>query len=554
MSNPSKYFKIEELTPPGYHNWNYITQSLVDLLDKLCELYGKRITCNLGNYHQRGYREPTSTVGLKNGAHRYGRAADLQFSGISAAQARVLIADWKAQGLLPMLQWVEPDVTWVHVQVSSKDSVPDSNPDQAQIQNNQNSPANIDNIIKPQINNSANKGVAISNEIILSNYVNNSTSIEFFRNIFTKSKIDEITSNKLIEVLGLVSNKVDKAIANSTISLSNEQCENLLYAMVGENRKRLEANFGIKLDQHPREVNTALVSFIFDINLNEEEAIGKISNTISNYLLTKNYNKLADFIEKQGDGRIDSVKFKRVQEAKLIRFRTSDLPNYSNTKDSKINPDEFFSNKKAQLDSEVKSTRNAISKVESSPFAQDEIYQEITKDVSSSFADLLEKQQIITDNFFNEEDSEYLIRINIKNIFNNATRNYNKTYAQVEKDIQATNSPNNHRLSYAYSLFPYANSMYYDVKNNAINRAKYRIKKYEHIVDESISELISLGVSDLLNPIGSLAIRFAINIEKITIAFTRYLKYSKLLENEKLNLPNLIRDLGHYDKKIANIL
>lgn len=577
MSRPSKYFGIEELTPPGYNNWSHLDQNLVDLVDKLRELNGHVVRCNFDGLNHRGYREPSSTVGAPNSAHRYGEAADLFFydangerinkSGdVGSADAmRAKINQWNAQGLLPQLSWMEPGVTWIHVQVSGSTSQTDVNPDLT-VNSTQTNSGNMDLYIKPTAqvaSANATYGVAVGNEITLSNYNSDSASVAFFKNLFTKAGLDQNEISALIPAIGISQGKINEYIASNTLQLTNEKCNNLLYSFVDANAGRLKSDFGLVLSQHPKEINTALVSFIFDMSFDTEKSIKTLSNQITSYLITKKYNEIADLIEAQGDGKIDSIKNKRINEARLIRLRKSDVPNYT-VDDSKIDPDAFFNGKSDGLNAAVSDARGNINNLQnkkqsessanSAPGARDETYQEITKEISDSFADLLEKQQIITDNHHNELDSEYLIRINLKNLYTNMTRNHNQTYMQVEKSLeQASSNDAHYRLSYAYSIFPMGARLFYNIKNNAVNRATYRIKKLTLQKEQIESELIELGVVNLLTPLIGLPLVALINVDKIAKLVVEYLEVTAKLANEKGNLGNLIKDLNHYNKKIVNI-
>lgn len=589
MSRPSKYFNIEELTPPGFHSWNYLDQRLVDLVDKLRELNGAPVRCNFDGHNHRGYREPASTVGLPNSAHRRGMAADLFFydtngqrinkpGDVASADAmRARINQWKAQGLLPQLSWMEPGVTWIHVQVSGSKTQKDSDPDLS-IQTAQTSPGNMDLYIKPVPTLESDQsskvstlkpagrstyGLAIGNEIMLSSYGSDKGSVEFFKKLFTKAGLDNNEIAKLEPAIGISEGATDGYVATTDLELTNEKCTKLLYEFIDANSARLKSNFGLILSEHPIEINTALVSYIFDVSFANENVIKDIANKISEYLVNKKYDDLANLIELQGEGKIASIKNKRINEARLIRLRKSDTPNYSKNSRSEIAPDSFFNGKQEKLDGDVEFAKNNIRNVRntrsietnanSSPGPRDETYQEITKDVSDSFSDLMSKQQLITDSHHNELDSEYLIRVDIKNRFANLTRNLNKTYAQVESDLEKVSSTDNNRIAYAYSLFPFGNGLFYDVKMNAVNRAQYRIKKLKNQIEKVESEMLELGVTDLLSISTGIVGVSAIALARIMTLKNEHGNINSKLINEIANFNNLMKDLNHYNKKNVNI-
>lgn len=403
---------------------------------------------------------------------------------------------------------------------------------------------NMDEYIVPQKpqNQSPNyiKGLAIGNEIILSNYSASEKSKEFFREIFTRSGLDNIEINSLLSGLGVSDSNISKYLSSNNITLTNEKCEKLLYNLLGEHRIRASNNMSLSFKDHPREVNTAIISLIYDIGLGEPEIIREVSNKISAYLVTKEYNKIAEVIEKLGEGQIESVKFKRINEARLIRLRKSDIPSYGEENGTNVD-DTYLNGKDDELDSAVYSSRgnlNNIRKPKNSTVnsTRDEIYQEITKDVSNSFADLLEKQQIITDKYMSGLDSEYSIRLKTINLFTNLTRNQNITYFQVEKNLEENQNTNINqlRLNTAYSMFPYGEGLYSDIRVNAINRAKYRIRSLESLLLLEHAKLIENGIVDFSSVEGP------------------HIEISAKLINEAKNLGNLKRDLSYYNRSTSS--
>lgn len=419
---------------------------------------------------------------------------------------------------------------------------------------------NIDNYVveqNPQ-NQSPNniKGVAISNEIILSNYSNSADSKTFFGKLFKNSGLDDFEINALLNGLGVSDASITKYLADNKIELTNEKCEKILLNILAENTKRVENNLSLVLRDHPREVNTAIVSFIMDIDLTLEKNIGEISNTISTHLKSKNYDEIANVIEKYGEGKIETVKFKRVNEARLIRLRRSNTPNYlEEDGDGNDVSGDYLNNKGDDLSADVVSARNKIKNIreqrklirsnstESS--SSDEMYQEITKDVSDSFSDLMEKQQLITDRYMLEEESDYESRLRIVNLYSNSTRNYNKTYVQIEKELEddPRNNTRKFKLNYAYSLFPYGSGLFYEIRENAVNRAKYRIKKLQYQVNEVMVKLIDSGVVEFINPLVPVTNNQSPLINQLN---NEYVRLTILIYNESRNLGNLMAEVTRY--------
>lgn len=125
------YFDWQELVPPEIFKAPPATgfailfdPRLLITLIRLRERYGKPITCN--NWHREGgsFRNrvlrPFGTIpkgGSSFSQHFFGRAADLDVSGMTAAEVR---ADMQKNPKDPAFEYitcVEDNVTWVHFDV-----------------------------------------------------------------------------------------------------------------------------------------------------------------------------------------------------------------------------------------------------------------------------------------------------------------------------------------------------------------------------------------------------------------------------------------------------
>lgn len=111
----TKYFRAEELLPPGYTDTSVLDSKLLLLIDQVRELLGVPCTINAAGRRYCGWRPQDCTVGAKHSQHKLGKAADLHPVGMSANDARLLIHKAVSAGLLPLLGSVELDVSWLHV-------------------------------------------------------------------------------------------------------------------------------------------------------------------------------------------------------------------------------------------------------------------------------------------------------------------------------------------------------------------------------------------------------------------------------------------------------
>lgn len=113
----TKYFKAEELLPPGFTDTSVLDPKLLILIDQVRELLGVPCTINANGRKWCGYRPADCKVGAPKSMHKLGKAADLHPIGMSADDARVLIRKAIGAGILPLLGAVEEGVSWLHIDV-----------------------------------------------------------------------------------------------------------------------------------------------------------------------------------------------------------------------------------------------------------------------------------------------------------------------------------------------------------------------------------------------------------------------------------------------------
>ena len=105
----------------GEKAWRLLDPRLIESIDTLRRLLGKSITVNSwmwagpGGNTQRGFREPSSSVGAQYSQHRFGRAVDLDVKGMTAQEVRDFIVEHEDE--LPYITWMEAGVSWVHLDV-----------------------------------------------------------------------------------------------------------------------------------------------------------------------------------------------------------------------------------------------------------------------------------------------------------------------------------------------------------------------------------------------------------------------------------------------------
>lgn len=128
----AKHFAIHELVPPkvymarGEKAWELIDVNLIRLIDAMREEFGRATINNYkwgGDREWSGLRTPESPWYSANSQHTFGRAVDILFQDISAADVRKRMTEnpdkWIA--ICPMIT-LEDDVSWVHIDVRNNTS------------------------------------------------------------------------------------------------------------------------------------------------------------------------------------------------------------------------------------------------------------------------------------------------------------------------------------------------------------------------------------------------------------------------------------------------
>lgn len=394
--------------------------------------------------------------------------------------------------------------------------------------------------------------LAICNELVLSQYNNDNTSVNYFTNILKKANISDDKILVIIQGLGVIHEKANKLVdAYKNFNLTEEETNAILTQLLTINKSRVESNLSMEYKKHPIEVNTALTSYFMDLSIVEGSIKSEI-NPILELLKAKKYNAIADIIEKSGEGKLNRLKVRRTNEAELIRNRSSDLPNYKTTT-SQIDGNTFFNGKEEGLNADARNAEANLRALQRSKSTRpnDDITTSITTDVSESYSDLLQKHQTLTDGYYNSDEKDYDYRLRVKNTFNTVTRNTNKTYVQYERQVSDGNNPI--KLDDAYERVPMGSKLYVDVKQNAVSRCKYRIKKLKYAIEQLDGEFAEYGIFNPSMSIGDLVIMsytnpaIAVAMVVIKTKMSEYVTYTSQLEYEEQYLTKLIIDLNHFN-------
>lgn len=124
----SQYFTIQELVPSsiysayGERSWMFLDREAVEMLNQIREFIGVPITVNNwatgGTYELSGFRPPDTSIGGKLSQHKFGRAFDLKFRNMTAADAHRRIRDDADKFMsfgLTTIEDIAFTPTWVHI-------------------------------------------------------------------------------------------------------------------------------------------------------------------------------------------------------------------------------------------------------------------------------------------------------------------------------------------------------------------------------------------------------------------------------------------------------
>lgn len=121
-----EYFKLEELVSPeiyklrGVKAWELFDPNALKMIDEIREFFGVPVTINNwsfgGQYKYSGFREDEYyKVKGSLSQHRFGRAFDMKFKGISSEKVREIILEYREKGKFKLIGAMEKNVSWLHV-------------------------------------------------------------------------------------------------------------------------------------------------------------------------------------------------------------------------------------------------------------------------------------------------------------------------------------------------------------------------------------------------------------------------------------------------------
>jgi len=129
----SKHFKIQELVPKELYQlvkedtlWGLIDERLIDTIDALKEKFPQG-TMTINNWlwgedrNQSGLRTKNSKYYSPTSQHSIGKAIDCVFSEYETDSVRQYIINNPDE--FPHIKGIELDVSWLHVDVRSRDEV-----------------------------------------------------------------------------------------------------------------------------------------------------------------------------------------------------------------------------------------------------------------------------------------------------------------------------------------------------------------------------------------------------------------------------------------------
>ena len=119
-----KHFNLYELVPKRDYEmktpwllWALLDDRILITADQLRDRYGR---ANINTWYwlqegaqYRGWRPLDSHVGAQFSQHKFGRALDIVFAGVTAEEVRADIK--KNKDLFPLINSIEEGVDWLHV-------------------------------------------------------------------------------------------------------------------------------------------------------------------------------------------------------------------------------------------------------------------------------------------------------------------------------------------------------------------------------------------------------------------------------------------------------
>jgi hypothetical protein len=131
MTYRCEHFRIGELVPPSYAGqvdadvlWCLLDDRILRSADRLRQRYGKCFVNTWpfgGSLELCGWRPATSPVGARWSDHKWGRALDLHFETVEAAEIRADIRANPWREAFELITAIEADVDWLHIACRNRD-------------------------------------------------------------------------------------------------------------------------------------------------------------------------------------------------------------------------------------------------------------------------------------------------------------------------------------------------------------------------------------------------------------------------------------------------
>lgn len=127
-----RFFQIFELVPESLHKrfdedrlWRIFDNRMLLTIDRVRIRYNRKAYINdwywRGIYEHRGFRRFGCPIGAKLSDHKFGRAFDMTFEGLSSEEIRVDIRGNPNIKAFEYITIVENNVSWLHISCGNWD-------------------------------------------------------------------------------------------------------------------------------------------------------------------------------------------------------------------------------------------------------------------------------------------------------------------------------------------------------------------------------------------------------------------------------------------------
>ena len=395
------------------------------------------------------------------------------------------------------------------------------------------------------------------------------------KELLDASNVDGNVASSLVKLSGLKGKDAYVQYnSNPNISITQDNADAIFATQLEGLLAYLTDQCGFALTKYPSEISTAIASFFFGKNMATPVNANEVSEIQAILINSKgNYRELAAYIESKTVGLGADLKARRDREAALIRSYNIDndgpkgapLPGSISSTGT---PEDYAGEAnllKLQLQNQLDGISDILNSRKSSTSTPasseyDDSFNDIDQSTLDAVASIMQSQQVNTDVFFGFKETEYRRRVKTKNFYSILSRKLNSKIAKLENLMTTEPSLKDHSeytVSGMYAMIPYANSMGYEIKKNAVKRCEYRIRMLEKQIKDHEMGLIGYGVPsvDSFADVGvfllTLPLKFTANIaitlvNDITDLFSSVTVLREMITLEKGNLINLRKDMNRY--------